>query len=61
MLLGAKKGIRDGFCHSINRYAINTWKIMTKMKNCHILSIEILEYKQLLWFVNVTKFACKWI
>ena len=42
MLLMVEKGIR-GICNPINRQQkliINIWKIMRKIKNCHILNIE---------------------
>ena len=42
MLLMVEKGIRGEICHTIHQYAktnTNTWKIMIKIKNDHILSI----------------------
>ena len=37
-----EEGIRGGICHSIHRHAkakINTWKIMTNIKNLLIFNI----------------------
>ena len=42
MLLIVEKGISRGICHSIydmQKLKTNTWKIMIKVKNFHILNI----------------------
>ena len=39
-----EKGIRGAICNSFNRYnklITNIWKIKIKIKNCHILHIEM--------------------
>ena len=42
MLLMVEKGIRRGICHAfinMEKLITNTWKIMTRIKNDHILKI----------------------
>ena len=44
MLLMVEKGIRGAICNSFNRcnkLITNIWKIKIKIKNCHILHIEM--------------------
>ena len=42
-LLMIVKGIREGICHSIDIQKVikNTWKIIIKIKNCHIFDIKM--------------------
>ena len=43
MILMAGEGIRGGICHTLfidmQKLTTNTWKLMTKIKNCHIFNI----------------------
>ena len=43
MLLMVEKGIWEGICHSIDIQNVikNTWKIIIKIKNCHIFDIKM--------------------
>ena len=66
MLLMVEKGIRGGICHTshMQKLMINIWKIMIKIKNRHILKIEMFTWFNLcgwemLWKLPVNNF--EWI
>ena len=59
MLSMAEKGIRDGICHAIHKYAKANNNYM-KNYDKRIIIYSVLTCKQFTWMGNVSNSACRW-